>query len=469
MRVFVQKGKANPLQWEIWLEGETVHMRSGVVGGKMKHTSDRPGSIGKKGTKAYRDPLVHAVEIAERQIREKVERLGYREVNPDSREFLEDQSDEEINWSDPPKNMRFMKCRKQPNDDEKKKLAELDEVITSGRAIYTVKRDGMMHPIFIDENEQVHIFTRRFDRCTDNYPHLRKEVEQCKFPPRTILLTELVCLGHMKKDNRRLVQTLDRSLPQRAVEIQQDPFRRPKAVVLGIPYYNGAPIMASQTVDNWIDFLYRTLEGVEKRLKKSLTYIEPMMTLHGDFDDIVDQVIASNWEGLVIYDGEAAFGDAVVNFRGREERPRAWKWKIYHEDDFVVLFDPEMLHAEHHNQSDKQVGTWGRGRLQFLPGAVALYQFDSNETPHYICNLGSGFSEDQRKELLETAEANNGIAGVAEVRFESRTYKSEGYDTNALTAPIFVRWTVDKEPEEVINNHLNQKKAIEELYGGPGQ
>ena len=450
MRVFIQRGKKQPLEWRIWVDGDTVHMESGVKDGKMKHTSDVPGSIGKVGTKAYKDPETYAQEIALRQIREKVDRLGYREVDPDTYEFLEDQSDDEIDWRNPPKNMRFMKCRHQPKPDEKKKLAELMKVVKEGNPIFTAKRDGMMHPIFIDEKGGVHIFTRRFDRCTDNYPHIRKEVEAAEFPTRTILLCEFVCVRN-KRDDRRLVQTLDRSLPDRAQKIQEDPFRRPKAIVLGIPYWDGKPIMATKTCDEWIEFLHNKLDML--RARNGLTYLEPMGILVGDLDGCMEVVEDEKLEGLVIYDGDAIFGDAVVNFRGREERPRAWKWKPILEGDFVVVFDPD---GEFGGGFDKnECGKWGRGRLQKLPGNVALFQYDSSNMMHYICNVGSGFTEAQRKDLLKRARKGNGYAGVAEIKYESRTFISDGDDTNALTAPIFLRWRDDKELDEAVEERLD--------------
>lgn len=449
MRVFIQRGKKKPLVWKIGVNDDVIVMESGVKGGKMKTTSDRVLSVGKPGTKAYRSPEVQAQEVALRHIREKVERMGYREVDPDTLEFLEDQTDDEINWKNPPKNMRFMKCRHQPKPDEKKKLAELMEVIDSGNAIFTIKRDGMMHPIFIDEEGDVHIFTRRFDRCTDHYPHIMMEVAACDFPPKTILLCEFVCTKN-RKDSRKLVQTLDRSLPDRARKLQEDPFRRPKAIVLGIPYWGGEAIMATRTCDEWLEFMYDQFERVHK-----LEYLEPMQILAGDFDLCLELVEEKGWEGLVIYDGRATFGDAVVNFRGREERPKAWKWKIYKEGDFVVVFDPDGEFDGGFNKKER--GKWGRGRLQGLPGNFALYQYDTKGDLHYISNVGSGFKEKEEKDLsraLQWARNNDGFVAVAEIKYESRTFIADGDDTNALTGAIFLRWRHDKDFDEAVEERL---------------
>lgn len=437
MRIFRQAGKLNKLEWRIWVDGETVHTESGIVGGRMKHTCDRPGPVGKFGTGGYKDAKTQALLVADRQIRDKVERLGYAEVTDKN----DPQVEQKLNFSNPPKNTRFMKCRHQPEPGTRE-MRELETVIDFGEEICTFKRDGMMHPIFIDDTGTVRIFTRRMDLCTDNYPHLAKEISQADFPPNSILLTELVVTKD-GRDDRKLVQTLDRSLPDRSRRIQEDPFRRPKAIVLGIPYWNSTPIMSIMPVCKWIDFLYAKI-GV-----KNYQYMEPMEVMEGyTIDELMKIVEEEKREGLVIYDSQAVFGNAVVNFRGREERPRAWKWKPILEGDFVVVFDPDGSWGE------EVAGAYGRGKLRDLPGMVALYQYDRHGKLQYICNCGSGFTEDQRKYALRKAANNRGIVGVARIKYESRTFISEGDDTNALTMPIFLEWHPDKSENEAFDDRL---------------
>lgn len=444
MRVFRQSGKLNSLEWRIWIDGETVYMESGVVGGRMKQTHDRPGPVGKLGTKGYKDAKVQAILVADRHIRDKVDRLGYEEIDPKTGEALVTRKADRLNFSKPSKNTRFMKCRHQPEEGSRE-MIDLQEVIDTDRAIFTIKRDGMMHPIFIDEKGEVHVFTRRMDPCTDKYPHLVREIAKSKlFPPKTILLTELVVATKDGKDARRLVQTLDRSLPERAVLLQEDPFRRPKAIVIGIPYWGGEPIMSETPVHLWIDFIYKTIGT------KRFQYIEPMETVTGTLDELMKMVTEEKLEGLVIYDSEAVFGDAVVNFRGREERPEAWKWKPILEGDFIVVFDPDGSWSP----DGKPAGRYGKGRLKELPGVVALYQYGASGALHYICNCGSGFKEDQRRYALKRAANRRGVVGVARIKYESRTFIAEGDDTNALTAPIFLEWHPDKSENEAFDARL---------------
>jgi len=446
VRVFRQSGKINPLEWRIGVDGEVVFMESGIAGGKMKQTHDRPGPVGKFGTKGYKDAKTQAILVADRHIRDKIERLGYQEVDPNTGEVLRSTRDDEINFSNPAKNLRFMKCRHQPEEGSKE-MARLQEVIDSDRAIFTIKRDGMMHPIFIDD-DHVHIFTRRMDLCTANYPYLAREIANAKFPPKTILLTELVVVEN-GMDNRRLMQTLDRSLPERAVLLQDDPFRRPTAIVLGIPYWAGKQIMAELPVGEWIDFMYRKIGS---RKFQYLQVMETLTTVSSDnpLDELMITVRDESLEGLVIYDAEAIFGDAVVNFRGREDRPEAWKWKPILEGDFIVVFDPDMTWS-----GGKPGGRYGKGRLKDLPGVVALYQFGPEGAMHYICNCGSGFTEDQRRYVLRRAANNRGIAGVARIKYESRTFIAEGDDTNALQHPIFLEWHPDKSSNEAFDARLS--------------
>ena len=174
-----------------------------------------------------------------------------------------------------------------------------------------------------------------------------------------------------------------------------------------------------------------------------------MEAVTGTLDELMITVRNEGLEGLVIYDAEAIFGDAVMNFRGREERPEAWKWKPIQEGDFIVVFDPDGAWS-----SGKPGGRYGKGRLKDLPGVVALYQFGAGGMMHYICNCGSGFTEDQRKYVLRKAANSAGIAGVARIKYESRTFISEGDDTNALTAPIFLEWHPDKSTTEAFDARL---------------
>jgi hypothetical protein len=206
--------------------------------------------------------------------------------------------------------------------------------------------------------------------------------------------------------------------------------------------------MAEHQVHEWIDFLYSKIGS------RKFRYLEVMETLttvspNNPLDELMVTVHKENLEGLVIYDRDAVFGDSVVSFRGREERPEAWKWKPIQEGDFIVVFDPSGVWS-----GGKPGGRYGKGRLKDLPGVVALYQFGSNNEMCYICNCGSRFTEDQRRHVLNKAARGAGIVGVARIKYESRTFISEGSSTNALTAPIFLEWHPDKSTIEAFDARL---------------
>lgn len=448
MRVFRQLGKKSQLEWRIWVDDEDVHMESGVVDGRMKHTSDHPGPVGKFGTLGYKDARTQAILVADRRIRSKCERLGYVEVDPVTGESLNEHNNILI-FSNPPKNLRFMKCRHQPEPGSN----EEKEMLGVTNPIYTIKRDGMMHPIFIDENGNVEIYTRRMDRCTEKYPYIAAEVKKLRLPHETILMTEFV-MEEGIRDNRVKLQTIDRSLADRAVKLQSNPFYRPKAIILGIPYWDGNPIMSEMPVHEWINFIYRRF-GFQRH-----QYLRLIETMTGKLSDLQQMVLSDGLEGLVIYDGDATFDlDDVMNFRGREERPRAWKWKPIMEGDFLVVFAPE---GRGFWASGRTCGSYGSGRLQALPGSVALFQYGKSGTRHYICNCGSGFTEEQRAEILARAKLQDGLVGVATIKYESRTFSSINKNgiwvlnrgSDALTAPIFVEWRPDKKYDEAIDLRL---------------
>ena len=175
MREFHKKGKNHTLTWSVWVHKNEVHTQSGIVGGNLKHTYDIPGSVGKEGTKAFVPPEAQAVLVAERKVRKKVEE-GYYEVDPETGE-AKGSSAHSLDFTHLPKNLCFFKPRRWPTT--KKEHARVQALLGTvdpgdEREILTIKRDGMMHAVLITPTEDVKIYTRRMDECTDSYPHLVK-------------------------------------------------------------------------------------------------------------------------------------------------------------------------------------------------------------------------------------------------------------------------------------------------------
>jgi len=438
VRTFLQKGRKHTLVWKIWVEGDAIHTQHGILEGRLQHTWDVPGAKGKEGTKAYKNPEEYALIRANQLIRTKVE-AGYREL-----EENEQVSGNEINFSELPKSTCFFKCRQQPKEGTKQHTLML-EAAQRPEALITRKRDGMMHVVLVDTQSNIQLYTRRMDPCTEWYPYLVAELETLNLPPKTVLLCELVCLSH-DLDDRKLLQTLGRSKAERAQRIQQEnPFRRPIAVILAMPYYDQQPIMERMPVEEWLAFMFDQLEEATSRSR----YLELIEVLPLSFEQATERALTRHWEGLVIYNPTAVFGDDVVTFTGQPRRPECWKWKGSEEgcryvDDFVLVYDPTR----------KNGGSPGSGRLKHLPGRMALYQYDRSGQMQYICLVGTGFTDSDRRDVLYRAAGNLGIAGVARIGFESRTFISQGAKTNALTMPKFVGWHPDKNPNEAFCEDL---------------
>jgi predicted DNA-binding WGR domain protein len=437
---FINEGSKKTLVWEIWVDGEEVHQQSGVLGGKMKHTWDRPGSAGKKGTKAFKPADVRAIERANKKIQDKT-RKGYREV--DENDNVIETASREMDFYEIQRNFRYGK----PLGTQPRAQKAIDKVIEDGEPIFTVKRDGLCHFVLVTPNKDIRLYTRRLDECTDWYPYLVAEFKKMKLPTKTIGAFELVSINEKtKRDDRKATQSLSRGLADRAVRLQEDPFRRPHAVMLGFPFWDGEPIMKTMLVDSWMELVFNE---VHKRAGK-LRYIEKMEIFHGDFEKATQHVIENKLEGLVVYDGDACFGEKAFNFRGRVERTPCYKWKPIFELDAVMVFDPD----DEFDSEFEYVGAWGKGRIKRLPGKVALYQYDDSGKLHYLCNVGGGFTDEQRGEALNRSRAGNGIIGVGIIKYVSRTFKSEGDDTNALTEPVFLGFHPDKTIDEATESRL---------------
>jgi len=444
MRVFRIEGKVHTREWSCWIEnGNEVHTQSGIADGKMNHTFDVVPSVGKPGTKAFIPPNQNAVLEAARKIRKKVE-AGYVEVDPDTKEPMIEAANE-LDFTRLPKNLCFMKCRKPPENTKQQK--EFDRIVENG--IITIKRDGFMHPILIDAAGKVRIYTRRMDECTDKYPHLVESLRGAKLPKKTILLCEFVVERANGSDDRIAIQAISNSKADKA-RAKQQAGPKARAVILLIPFWDGVS-MADQSFGMAIEFLEQQF-GTRDRCPP---YFEPMEVFYGDFEEAKQRVYSENLEGLVIYDANASPGDKLFNFRGKPERPMAFKWKPIYEDDFVAMWDPDGKADGRFIQMKKgERGEWGRGRRKGQPKNLALYQMNSDGDWVFIAHVGTGLKDEQLKEIMDRVDDLTGFVGVAEIEYTFRRYESRGDGSNALVEPRFTRWRDDKTETECVDDEL---------------
>lgn len=447
MRTFINCGKSKLLYWAIGIDENDpsiIHMHSWLEGSdKKKKTWDRPGSVGKEGTKAYRDPQTYALIRVQQEIDKKLKQ-GYREAG----EAVDLSSKPALNFRSPQKGFSLWKPQQKPTKGTKT-YKHMMKVIDEEAALFTVKRDGNRHLITIDDREEVNIFTRRLDRCTEWYPWLVEEIQAFGLPPKTLLDVELV-VEKDGVDDRRAFQSLSRSLKNRALDLQTaNPWKKPTAIVIGTPIWHGDYIIETMPVIEWMEHLYERIGP----LVKHADYVQIMEMLPSHSFDACKQIVEEEKrEGLVIYDMNAVFGDHAITNNGHPHRPAVWKWVPVYEGDFIVVFDPGGTSSWTHK------GDWGKGRRKNLPGRVALYQYGGDNAIHYVGLCGSGFDEATLQDVLDRTKRNGGgVAGVAKVSYRSRAYRAEGGPSNALTIPVFMHWRDDKTFEEAQDDRLGEE------------
>jgi len=447
MRTFRSRGEKFQKEWQIWVEGAEVHTKWGKVDSeKMQHTFEvAPGAfIGKSNEMSQ---FVHARAIAERKIEGKLRR-NYFEVDSIGAP-LEEQEADEVDCDNPKRSIRAGKPTMQPRRGKKADASQYDKMVaarSSESGIITRKMNGFFHYFFVGSKGKVQVFTRRFEDHTEKYPTLVKSLERAKFPKNTVLFTELVVKrrvkGHVIED-RIAMQSISNSLPKRARALQLMPQNQVTAVVLLIPYWKDE-FLSERTFGQLLEMVEENF-GLKRRCPVGFEGIE---ILYMDFAESKKWVKTSKAEGVVIYDGNSVPGEKLINFQGRPKRytSMCWKWKPIKEDDFLVVFDPE-------SEDWERGGGYGKGRIAKLPGKVALYQMNDEGKWVYICLCGTGFDDEQRREVLKYSEERSHMhmCGVAEISYAERRYMSQGDKTNALTDPGFSRWRGDKPVDEVVN------------------
>ena len=445
MSRFIKKGsRGQALVWEIWVEGDQVHRKSGQLGGSLVSTWDRPGPAGKPGTKGFVSAETRALERA-LYMTTKKKQGGYREVDEHGN-YIEAQAQaDEVNFNELQQNYEVGKPLNPTTIKDLKAREDLCNDVK--RSIFTIKEDGLCHHILITSSKDVKIYTRKIEPCTDKYPYIVEEVKQLKLPPKTILTCEFVVkMPGGLRDDRKSIQSISKSLTDRALNLQQSPLCRPEAVVLHAQFWGGKPLVRDLPVQSWMQHLQDFFEDGFHR------YVYPLKVYFGSFELAKQYVTDKGLEGLVVYDKESVFGDKAFNLRGTTERTACFKWKPIYETDCVMIFNPDRAFGNKMAAG----GEWGSGRIKKLPKGVALYQYDDRGELHFLCNCGSGFTDEDREKVLRMAIGGLGIVGVGVIHYASRFFKSEGDDSNAMLEPIFKGFHPDKSVKEAVEPRLRK-------------
>lgn len=446
---------ARPNVWLIRLDPEdpaVVVTQWGLLDGAMQETRDRPGGCGVKGHANYQTPEDYAQFCMDRDIRKKMERgyVEYVDGEPVSTVATSVRFGQQL-----PKNLTFYKPKTEISD---KKLSRLEE---EGRAVWTLKRDGMMH-VAIKHGGRWEIYSRRMDLATDRFPHIIEMLERLRLPNETILLGEIVLLAKDGGDDFKGVSRICRSDPDLALAYQGmgDFPRGHRETVLGkacfyvfdVAFYNGRDFARKEKVLKRLGMLKQIFGKFDSRLqlvaghrsdrRAHLTeskrreallrsnYMGPVKIFHTDSASDVRMAAKMGIEGFVVLDSGAVYGDKGYSFDGKAQRPDGiWKRKPKFEDEFII--------------TDLYEGT---GRNMGKLGGFYLEQVHPDTGKRISCGkCGGGLTDAQREEFWR--EGRKLVGKTIKVEFDSRQKPKDG--VYAVRFPVF-KGFADKKPDECI-------------------
>lgn len=416
--------------WYIWQEEDSYFVKWGQLGGALQETSDRPGDCGVSGYSDYQTPSQYALFCMNREIRKKLEQ-GYVEYVDD--EPLNSVATA-IDFSKPlPKNLCFYKPQLKIEQED------LEKLVAAGRAIWTLKRDGMCH-ISCKRNGEWEIYSRRMDLVTDHYPHIVEKLRHLEVGDGTILIGEMVLLNPDGRDNFKAVSKICRSKKDLSLAYQglgdfpknkkdESVVGKIKYYVFDMPFLNGTDLVSNFKVRDRLENIFEVI------CKDCEPFVIPL--------DIIDNLTTKNdldiakqlgIEGWVIMDADATYGDKGYSFDGKARRPNGiYKRKAKLEDEFII--------------SGVYEGS-GRNRGRF--GGFLIQQIHPETGERIDCGkCGGGFSDEHRDSFL-----NEDLIGqTIKVEFDSRQPNKDG--AYALRFPVYKSFS-DKTPEECIAQNLEE-------------
>ena len=442
LRTFLQphSRSSTPRMWTIEVVGDTVKTSWGQQGGAMQFAQERHNGVN-HGQSNFKSPEVYALERAVETVRKKCWE-GYREIDHRGT-FLDPVTVAEVDFDNPPMSLSFYKP-------DNSMGAGIEKKARAGHCMYTRKRNGMMKILIKDSAGELKIYSRRMLRqhddeqsteytWDDRFPHIIHAIEP-KVPSRSILLGELVVEenGFERFD---LAQSYIKSLTRKAVEDMQQSGLFPFFYNWDIAFWDGEPIVKTTTMRSRISMI----RDLHKSINNDNAYMPLDAYQFGSPEEAVDHAKANKWEGFVVIDPDAVYGDKAFNFKGKPDRPGSAcaKLKPTFEDDFIAIWDPEKGFGERSKKGSRAGGI----------KSVGLYQYNQKGELIFISNVNSGLT----KEMLATLADPKVWPQVWRVEYKGRRYVSEGEDTNALDFPAidpdnYLR--TDKLPAECVNNNL---------------
>lgn len=427
----LKKGKKFQV-WRIRQAGESYVTEHGQLDGKMQTFTDTPGDKGKSDTKAYVNAEDNCTFHVEREIRKKEEH-GYVEY-VDGEPVKEQVTS--IDFNKPlPKNFCGYKPQTSISD------SALAKMHKAGNAIYTRKRDGMMH-LAVKHPWGWEIYTRRMDLASERFPNHIEALNSSSLNVGTIIVGEMICQNDTT-DDFKAISRICRSDPPEARKLVEDKeVPEPIYYMFDILYHNGEELSNEKFARR------RTLiEGEIYNISNDL--IKAVSFYNVTPDTWEEYAKEKGWEGFVVVDKSSVPGDKFFSFDGDAKRPKGHhKLKPVYESDVVIY-----------------AGLYGTGKRQGKVGSVLVKQKHPETGDWFRCGkVGSGFTEEDIEEvgklladknlpiLSKEKEDKNelddsGIVCMIE-------YSERQLGTNKFRFPVFMRVRDDKLPHECVAQRL---------------
>jgi hypothetical protein len=460
-------GRGEVREWLIWVIGDRVFTQHGQLDGAMQETSyvGKAKNVGRSNAiTAEQDALAEA----RRDVRKKWDFEGYDEYVYVAHDTLTnmDRRHQDVSIPSLLTNLPGSFCLYKPENNlfDQKKLLEKAQ---KGEVLYTLKRDGVAKWVVVDFYGNVQIYSRRSRPYQDTegpeelpdgtldwskavpwaarFPHLVEAVKELQLPSGTMMACELIGPGD---DDFPYVSGLTKGYTARALEDMQKG-GLPLLYWWDIPFYGGEDYVSKLTVKQRYAVIAQHAALGNYKVVQPIQYMS-----FKNPEEASDYAKKMGFEGFVVVDPDAIYGDKGWNLKGKPDRPTTCaKLKPRFEDDFIAYWDP-----------DKGIGEWGTGKhernkLVTLPdgsqvvhggvGALGLYQFNDSGELVFISKCSSGMTYDFQARLTAT-----NFPMVVQVEYVERTYMSDGEKTNALRHPTFLRVRTDKVRSECVNARL---------------
>lgn len=380
-------------QWTIYLDGNVITRKWGMVGGKMISTTE--AMTGVKGRTADQRAFVRFKKLVSDRLDN-----GWSAVRHKIREATE------INSSD--FDFTLLPSSFAPQKPVQQLPMPVNLLEKSvGRFMFQRKRDGQRHYVLITTKGEVRIYSRKMEDKTEHMPRLREAMELLGLPCSSVLDGELI-VDRGGTDDFRATGKICRASAGRARAAEKE--LSSAFMAFDILFLKGVPVHKMPYRRRW-------------ELLQEMQIDDERFMLPERFDRFAPargHAIKHRWEGLVIWDLDAPNS---LRMNGKHVRAGCYKWKPIQEGDFVAT-------------------GWlpGNGRLASTMGKLRIAEFQKGKLVE-IGRVGSGFDDETRAKV-----AAGKWTFPCVVTLE---YDKQEEDSRALRFPVFLRRHPDKTVKEM--------------------